>query len=367
MLTFGYKKFNDDVANSLVESMVYLSNEAFEGRTENEDYASKNQTFNESLVKYCIEKSGDEYTGLDMLKDPNYVNNNNAFYRAFQAILAQAITPTVPQLTANNYSTLFDVHQIGWGDSATFTVESNEYFTVYNIAEGINMGVQQTAYNAEYTIIPSKRSISVQVDWYHVAAGLQDWGKFGAKVAKSFEAYIFASAIKAMTKALTATSTLGIAGYTGLGFTDDNWVTVAQNVSLANGGADVYGLGSLRAISKVLPAASATSAFRYGPNDDILKVGYLDAYKSVPLVRLDQALVPGSINSATPATLVNDNLVFLVAMGGYKPIHVVFEGNNVAVELDPLYTKDCTYGLTVSMRMGVDTVVGSKFGTIAFS
>lgn len=361
MLMFNYKKSSDQVFNDLVETMAELGSDFTAGNGNTAEYAEKNATFNESFAKYCVEKSGDEFTGLDMLKDPNYVNNNNAFYRAFSTVLAQAITPTVPQLVSNNYGQLFDVHQCGWGDNAEFTVESNEYFTVYNLAEGINMGTQQTAYNNTYTITAQKRSISVQVDWYHVAAGLQNWGNFATKVAKSFQAYIFASAIKAMTKALTQTSTLGIAGYTGLGFTDDNWVTVAQNVSLANGGADTYALGTLRAISKVLPS---DGAFRYGPNDDVTKVGYLPAYKNVPIVRLDQALVPGSINTATPTSLVNDNLIFFIAMGGFKPIHVVFEGNNVAIDLNPMETKDCTYGLTISMYLGVDTVVGSKFGTL---
>lgn len=216
-------------------------------------------------------------------------------------------------------------------------------------------------YNNEYTIPTYKKSISVQVSWYQVACNKFDWGKFAVKVAKSFEAYIWASAIKAMTNAVTNAATLGIAGYVAGNFTPTNWLTVAQNVGLANGGADVYALGTRIALANVLPS---DNAFRYTPGDSLVTVGYLPAYKDVPLVRLDQAIVPGTLNAATVQTLVPDNQIFMIGMGSYKPVKVVFEGNNVVVNQDPLTSRDLTYGLTIDMYMGVDTVVGSKFGVI---
>ena len=50
-----------------------------------------------------------------------------------------------------------------------------------------------------------------------------------------------------------------------------------------------------------------------------------------------------------------------------KKIKVVIEGNNVVVAQDPLYSVDHTYGMTVDMRIGMDVVVGSKFGAIQLS
>ena len=51
-------------------------------------------------------------------------------------------------------------------------------------------------------------------------------------------------------------------------------------------------------------------------------------------------------------------------MGMYKPVKVVFEGNTVTVAEDARNTKDHTYALTIDMRIGVDVIVGSKFGAI---
>ena len=48
-------------------------------------------------------------------------------------------------------------------------------------------------------------------------------------------------------------------------------------------------------------------------------------------------------------------------------IKVVFEGNSVSVAQDPMFAADHCYGMTVDMRLGVDCVVGSKFGAIQLS
>ena len=44
------------------------------------------------------------------------------------------------------------------------------------------------------------------------------------------------------------------------------FVTLARNLRLANGGADIYALGTNIALASVMPAESATSGFRYGEN-----------------------------------------------------------------------------------------------------
>ena len=103
----------------------------------------------------------------------------------------------------------------------------------------------------------------------------------------------------------------GIAGYIANGFSDVNWLTVSRNVQLANGGSDVYALGTKIALGDILPAQSATSAFRYGEDGAIVKTGYLPQYKGVPMVELGNALVPNTING-TPAVIVSDKIIYMV-------------------------------------------------------
>lgn len=86
-------------------------------------------------------------------------------------------------------------------------------------------------------------------------------------------------------------------------------------------------------------------------------------YKEVPLVEVDNALNPRTING-TPSAIVNDNYIYFIAVGSDKPVKVVFEGDQVVVHTDPLTTNDRTYGLTVEMRIGTDVIVGNKFGVL---
>ena len=164
-----------------------------------------------------------------------------------------------------------------------------------------------------------------------------------------------------MASCIANASSHGIAGYIANGMTDANWLNISRNVSLANGGADVYALGTKIALASVLPKESATSGFRYGEDSAIIKDGFLPSYKDTPLIELGNALVPNTVNGV-PEVVVPDDIIYFIPMGWNKPVHVVLEGSSVSVAQDPLRSADETYGLKVDLRIGVDVVVGTKFG-----
>ena len=261
---------------------------------------------------------------------------------------------------------MYDVVQVGGGDNAKYTVESNELFIVNDIAEGILRGGVQTAYNTEYTVQARRKQLAIYVDWYHVAAGKLDWGKMGQKIGVSYAAYVQGMVVKAMANSITNAAEHGIAGYIANGMSDTNWVTTSRNVQLANGGAAVYALGTKVALMEVLPEESATSGFRYWEDSAIIRDGFLPSYKGVPLVELSNALVPNTIND-TPQVVVPDDIIYMIPMGWNKPVHVVIEGNTVTVERTHLETADHTMTLALDVRIGVDVVVGSKYGAIQLS
>lgn len=155
----------------------------------------------------------------------------------------------------------------------------------------------------------------------------------------------------------------GISGYIANGFSDNNWVTTSRNVELANGGSKVYALGTKIALQNVLPDNAIASQFRFDENSALVKTGYLPSYKEVPVIELGNALVPNTINGQ-PQTIVSDKIIYMIPMGMYKPVKVVMEGNTLTVEKNPLEMADHTYVMNVNMMIGVDVVVGSKFGAI---
>lgn len=357
--SYHSERLNDE-QNELVQAFYDLSMDFKAGKANDKEYLKKNAKFSEKIGEYCVKSSGNEWTGAEMLKNPQFTNYNTNFTTHFSTILSQAITPVVPALTSREYERLWDVVQVGWGDNAKYEVESNELFIVYDIAEGINRQNLQTTYNTEYTVSASKRQISTSVDWYKVASGKFDWGKMGVKIAQSFMVHLQLLVINAMTKCVANAADWGIAGYKKIGATDENWISLRQLVSAANN-SDVYAIGTYDALAKITPH---DAGFRFGPTDDLVTVGYLPSYKLVPMVELDQAILPGTINSAKPSLVIPNDYIYFIPMGFNKPVKVVYEGDNVLVNVDPLKTTDLTLGLTISMYVGADVIVGSKFGVL---
>lgn len=362
---FSYQKFNNEALDNIVETFALLTDKYLDGKSNTKEYQEANKALNEAFMTECAkEVAAFNYTGIEDVKEP-MLYNSPYFIAKFDTILARVLTPVIPAVISRNYDQLYDLTQTGWGDSAKFEVESNELFLVSDIAEGVARGGVQTLLNTEYTISASPRQIATYVDWYLVAAGKLDWGKICAKVGLSYANFIQGMVIKSMSSTIAQAGNYGIGGYMANGFSDANWVTVARNVSLANGGAQVYALGTEVALMDVLPAESAISGFRYGENSEIVKTGHLPAYKKVPLIVLDQSIVPNTVNGPNPPTTnVSDDIIFMLPMGLNKPVHVVIEGNALTVQKNPYEMKDHSYTFTVTAHLGVGVVIGSKIGAI---
>lgn len=363
-LMFSYHENRvDAIGKEIVETFGELAIAFRAGKSDTAEYKEKNAILGESIAKYCVEATGREFSGMEQLRNPQIVTADVTFANRFAAILSEAITPVVPAIISQEYTKLYDVVQVGWGDVAKYTVESNELFIVYDIAEGILRQNQQTTFNTEYTVSASKKNISTFINWYQVAAGKFDFGKFGVKIAKSFQAYIQAAVVNAVTKTINNADSLGIGGYVKAGTDAKTWIELAQVVSAANA-SDVYALGTIGALAKVTPDAS--TGFRFFENDDILTKGFLKEYHQVPMIQMDNAIRPDTLN-ANPELLIQDDYIFFIPMGYNKPVKVAIEGDNVVVTTDPTTTKDCTLGLNISMYIGIDSIVGSKFGVLDVS
>ena len=210
---FTYNKFNEAMADGLVETFNDLVQMSIAKKNNTPDYIEANKLFSENLMKTCVEAiPGQTFTGMEMIKNP-MVHGDIFFQSRFKNILAQAITPAVPTVAASGYEELYDVFQVGYGDAATYTVDSNELFIVNDVAEGVARGGLQTIYNQEYSVKANRKQVATFVDWYHVVSGKHDWGKFGEKIGQSFVAYIQASVAKVMADLITTDAAKhGIAG-----------------------------------------------------------------------------------------------------------------------------------------------------------
>lgn len=139
---------------------------------------------------------------------------------------------------------------------------------------------------------------------------------------------------------------------------------------MANGGAQTYAFGSELALAHVLPGAwigtppaGYNPTFIFDEGSQLLQNGFLPTYKNIPLIKMDDALLPNTING-TPLSILDDDVIYMLPAGMDKPVKVVFEGQSVTVTKDPTQMHDHTYTFQVNMRVGVDVVVGAKFGAI---
>lgn len=365
---FSYNKAGLDAsAINIVEGTLELARQAYENKKA-ADYNEKNSFICGAMANYAIagtkfearlEGIEDEEKKIEAARklfEDATVRNNPTVHANFAIILAQVINAINPEVS-NDIFTRFiaETRQIGYGDTATFQIESNDLFAVKDQAEGIRRTVDQPMWDDEITVPTHRVSLSSHIDWYPFAAGRFDMGYFAVKIAKSFAAYIFVKAIKGM---VAATAEFG-AAYQAAGVSVQNWGTLQQRVKAANGGMNVIAIGTPIALA----AANLGGNYQVMIGEEMNKVGYLDQYLNTPLVAIDNVLAAGAVNS-TGALLIPDDVIYMIPVAGDKPVKIVFEGNQTTVSDDPEKTSDERYGITVSLRLGVSAVCGSKFGTI---
>ena len=364
----NFAKYNfvpmvDSIDNDVIRLGIDLTARYAENKSktlttvEQDDYNELNKTYYEALAKRSIEHAGYTYTSIDMLKNPQ-ITQSLRFREHFDAVIAQVMTPVAPAVVSQEFQNVAEVKQIGYGDTGVFRVKSNDLFRVNDIAEGVQRGAMQRLYNNEFTVNPTSKQINFGVDWYYMAAGLVDMGDWAYRAGASFGGYINANIISALNTIVT-TGCAASSAYFAYGFSDKNFIKVAQLVSVANAGAEVYAMGSLATLGVIFPS---TTGLQYSLGMEIAKEGFLDKYKGIRIVPIQPAVVPGTVNSTSPTLIVPDGYVYFMGMGTYKPIKVVFEGQNVTVQSIPTETPDKVGGMAITMKLGVSSVVGSKFG-----
>ena len=364
---FSYNAAGVDAsAIDIIEGTLALARQTYESAKE-KDYSEKNKVLCNAMARYAIADTKfasriaelpEEAQGEAARKlfSESMVRNNPVVRSNFEIVLAQVINAIVPEVSNDIFSRFIaEVRQIGFGDTADFQIESNDLFAVKEIAEGVRRGVDQPMYDDEITVHASPIAIDTHIDWYPFAAGRFDMGGFALKIAKSFAAYVFIKTVKGMT---AATAEFGPA-YSINGVSVQDWTTLAQRLKAANGGMNVIAVGTKLALSNCV----LNGNFQVEVGEEMQKVGYLDQYQGIPLIAIDNVLVPGTTNT-TGTLVLPDDVIYMIPAAGDKPVKVVYEGNQISVTDNPEDTSDVRFGFHVNMRVGIAAICGSKYGTV---
>lgn len=327
---------------------------AYFKNVEVDSYAEHNETLLKAILQYACKgldyacETFADFQNRQLTTDPTFISR-------FNAVLAQAINPIVPDIVSESFMGLADVSYVGYGDTATFEIDNNDLFYVKEIAEGVQRGAMQRLYKNEVAVNPTPKQIRIELPWYEVVTGKFDLGQWMYKVGMSFTGYINIKVINAMTESFNDIPTAYIANGA---FSDSNFIRLGQQVKAANGGKMVQVWGTLAALGNVMPSAEG---LLYGLGMDYAKIGYIGTYKGLPLVEIEQAMKPGTVNT-TAELLVPDNILYFVPVDSYNPVKIVFEGDSVTVEKEATKSSDKYLGLAITMRVAVSAVVGSIFG-----
>lgn len=355
---FSYNRTSDEVFNSLVDSTLDLARQSYEGR-KSADYLEQNNKLLNAMGQKIVEGTRFEADyateGLSIFNRP-MVKTNGMVRDNFNMVISQVVTAIVPEVINETFASyIAEVHHVGYGDSAVFKLESNDLFKVNSKAEGVRKGVDQPMYNEEITVNARPCEISTHIDWYPFASGVMDFGNYALKIGRSFAAYVFLKAIKGMTQASTE---FGDA-YSTNGVTPELFGTLRERVQAANGGMNVIAVGTATALSNL----TLDGNFQTEVGEEMNKVGYLSQYLGVPVIALKNVLVPGTTNS-TATLALDDKKIYLIPVAGDRPVKIVVEGNEVAVTCNPEECSDSRYGITVTVRLGISSVCGSKYGVV---
>ena len=351
---------------NIIEGALALARQTYE-KAKDSDYDAKNIVLCNTMAKYAIsdtkfaariESLPEEEQGEAARKlfGESMVRNNPTVKANFEIVLAQVVNAIIPEVNNDIFSRFIaEVRQVGFGDTALFKIESNDLFAVKEIAEGVRDGVSQPMYDDEFTVNCHPVHIQTHIDWYPFVSGRFDMGYFAVKVARSFAAYIFLKSINGLAQA----TTLYGAAYQINGIAADDWTELAEKVRAANGGMSVVAIGTRTALS----SAVLNGNYQVEVGLEMQKTGFLDQFQGVPLLAIDNVLVPGTTNSTAQLALASDR-IWMIPVGGDKPVKIVFEGDQISLTEEPKETTDVRLGLNVNLRLGVSAIVGSKCGTV---
>lgn len=350
------KKYTANQINTSSSFMTFdTSRKALFSSVDTLKYDEEMATANECFMRYCVAGTQYAWTGLEMVKDP-MVRNDVGFKSRLFAVISQVITPVVPAVISAVNMNWAEIKDISLGDTASFEVDSNELFEVNEAGEGAGFGAAQRLLSQEFTVNPTLKETTIAIDWYWVATNKLDWGKLTYKVGISLGAYINQLVYITLKNSIASQP----AAYKANGFSDTNFLNLAQRVQYANNGAKTTVIGTKVALGTVLPS---NDYLKVQLGDEWAKVGYLGSYKGYEFMELQQTIVPSTVN--TTATFgMDDDYLFFFPVGGYRPIKIVFEGDAYTFQKDSTQTADKTQILQIQRKFAAKAVIGSRFGVL---
>lgn len=349
-----------------------------EAHLSSDQYSRLNEKFQQKHLLYAAKKAC-EATGASAPENysefrKNAINffQDKAFWNVLRVMYQECITPILPETLAEAVSIFADVVNIGFNETYTITVGSNDIPIFQDSSWGALRSVPaNTLYAKEYVLNPRPKTASISFKYTQLIQSNFDFGAFFANVAAGVYAKITGMWQEALKLAVENTALVPAAlNYT---FNSGNWVNAANKVSALNraGLNELIGVGSLLALSKILPDHANGSAntgidaaLSVLLGDKYVNAGYLAKFMGVKLMPMMDAVVPGTQNGEI-STILDPATVYIMATNGRKPMTIgINKEAPLVLEFNPDTTSDLTMGMSITMAIDAVATFTSKCAVI---
>lgn len=325
-------------------------------------------------AKLCAERTGRkapaDMAELRMMGASLYADRD--MYKVLQGIYTEIVTPILMAVYSDAVSTFAEVVEVGFGETYSITVGSNDIPVFQDSSWGASRSVPRNRlYTKDYTLNPQPKTAQITAKWMQLIANGMDFGAFFANIVAGMYAKTMGLWSSAMTAAATDTALIP-SGLTAT-FSNQNWITIANKVATLSGTriSNVIAHGSAIALSKVLPTTVTGSsnvnmdaAIATLLGADYTRTGYIGDFMGVRLMPIGDAIVPGTQYS-TIDTVLDPNQIWLMAGNGRKPLYIAYDARTpIQIEMDPTQTADFEIGMNITLAMDSAAVFSSKVGLI---
>ena len=298
------------------------------------NFANKAAEWQDDLLYFCAKRVNDfagketdrndrnTFTKLDLALNPSYMN-------LLSGIISEIMYTVTPTLVNDLVGEMASVSTVGKGKTLEVPVTSNAVFQWYDSAwTSLRSVPQHELWNGSITVNPKPKATRFRVNWYQAVSngtGMVDTlaavaGGYAAKLMETFSTAFLAAAAnnRYLPAAFRATS-----------YTDNNWVSLTQNVAAANrvGRDQLIALGDYAALRRITPQdATLAPAIMTLLGEEYFKNGYIATHDKVRLYEIERTVTPGTINTTMTSVWPTDTILIAArANRAYAPMVMAFE------------------------------------------
>ena len=293
---------------------------------------------------------------------------NSTFLKVLQGLYQEIVYPILPRVYSEAVSVFADVVEVGFAETYQLTVGSDDIPIFQDSAWGASRSVPANRfYSKDITLNPQPKTAEIRMKWHQLVGNNVDFGRFFANLS----AGLYAKTMGMWNAVLTALASDTTKIPAGLIYTfgSVNWVTLANKLAALNNTSinNIRAFGNAVALSKVLPtqqtgssntAMDAAIATLLGA--DYIRSGYMGQYMSVGLYPLQDAIIPGTLN-----TILDAQKIWLMASNGLKPMTICYNSATpISISIDAYDNAafELIFNLTIALDMVA--VVADKIGYV---